>query len=426
MGRERTSGSGLETELAKHKGIEIHGGYLRVVFMWRRIRCRESLGLPITKANIKHAALLRAAILHEIKTGHFDYGRHFPNSKHATNYSSAKDERLGALLERYKPLKAVDITPMTEEKYGYALDICTALVGIDRLAGVLLPEDIQLLRTLLIADRAPSTVNHYLATFAGFLNWCETNGYCRKGLSEACNRFAMQGQEPDPLTRDEFQLLVDKGCLHPQDSAAITLAVYTGLRPGELCALAVEDVDLDAGQINITRAITANGTFKVPKTGKPRSVLLMPPAIEACRVLMSLVADHPARSIEVFQNRHEIRKDSVTPLLSPSTQARKKIINPWYVPTAWNTKWTAIQKRSGIRPRRPYQTRHTYACWCLTARGNLAFIAKQMGHKDFTMLVEVYAKWMDDESPYELQSIWAALQSQNSSNPLSLPRHRQF
>lgn len=412
MGRERTSGSGLETELAKHKGIEIHGGYLRVVFMWRRIRCRESLGLPITKANIKHAALLRAAILHEIKTGHFDYGRHFPNSKHATNYSSAKDERLGELLKRYKPLKAVDITPMTEEKYGYALDICTALVGIDRLAGVLLPEDIQSLRTMLIADRAPSTVNHYLATFAGFLGWCENNGYCRTGLSEACNRFAMQGQEPDPLTREEFQLLVDKGCLHPQDSAAITLAVYTGLRPGELCALAVEDIDLDAGQINITRAITANGTFKVPKTGKPRSVLLMPPAVEACRVLMSLVSDHPARPIEVFQNRHESRKESVTPVLSPSTQARKKIINSWYVPTAWNTKWAAIQKRSGIRPRRPYQTRHTYACWCLTARGNLAFIAKQMGHKDFTMLVEVYAKWMDDESPTELQRIWAGIQKQ--------------
>lgn len=101
----------------------------------------------------------------------------------------------------------------------------------------------------------------------------------------------------------------------------------------------MEDIDLDAGQINITRAITANGTFKVPKTGKPRAVLLMPPAAEACRVLLSLVADHPVRSIEVYQNRHESRKESVTPLLSPSTQARKKIINVWYVPTAWNTKW---------------------------------------------------------------------------------------
>lgn len=409
MGRERTSGSGLETELAKHKGVEVHGGNLRIVFMWRRIRCRESLGLPITRANIKHAALLRAAILHEIKTGHFEYGRHFPNSKHAINYSSVKDEKLGALLERYKPLKAVDITPMTEEKYGYALDICTGLIGTERLAGVLLPEDIQLLRTLLIADRAPSTVNHYLATFAGFLEWCEMNGYCRKGLSDACSRFAMQDREPDPLTRDEFELLVGKGCLHPQDSAAITLAVYTGLRPGELCALAVEDIDLEVGQIVISRAITAKGTFKVPKTGKPRTVLLMPPAIEACQILISLVADHSKRSIKVYQNRHESREEKVTPLLSPHTQARKKVINFWYVPTAWNTKWAAIQKRSGIRPRRPYQTRHTYACWCLTARGNIAFIAKQMGHKDFTMLVEVYAKWMEDESGTELALIWEGL-----------------
>jgi integrase len=35
--------------------------------------------------------------------------------------------------------------------------------------------------------------------------------------------------------------------------------------------------------------------------------------------------------------------------------------------------------------------------------GNLAFIAKQVGHKDFTMLVQVYAKWMDDESSGELR-----------------------
>lgn len=409
MGRERTPRSGLESELAKHKGIEIHGGNLRVVFMWRRIRCRESLGLPITKANIKHAALLRAAIIHEIKTGHFDYGRHFPNSKHATNYSTARDERLGALLERYKPLKAVDITPETEDRYGYALDICTHLTGKDRLAGTLLPEDIQQLRTLLIADRAPSTANHYLATFAGFMSWCESNGYCREGLAAACTRFAMQEREPDPLTQAEFSLLIEKGCLHRQDSAAITLAVYTGLRPGELCALAVEDIDIDQGQIRITRAITARGSFKVPKTGKPRTVMLMPPAIEACRVLIDLVKGNPQREIDVYHNRHESRAEKATPLISPATQARKKVINHWFVPTAWNTKWAAIQKRSGIRPRRPYQTRHTYACWCLTARGNLAFIAKQMGHKDFTMLVEVYAKWMDDESPTELSRIWENL-----------------
>ena len=219
----------------------------------------------------------------------------------------------------------------------------------------------------------------------------------------------MQYREPDLLTQSEFDLLVEKGCLHRQDSAAITLAVYTGLRPGELCGLAVEDIDLDQGQIRITRAITARGTFKLPKTGKPRTVMLMPPAIEACRILIDLVEGTSQLEIDVLHNRYESRLEKVTPLLSPATQARKKVINHWFVPTAWNTKWAAIQTRAGIRPRRPYQTRHTYACWCLTARGNLAFIAKQMGHKDFTMLVDVYAEWMDDESPEELSRIWKNL-----------------
>jgi len=414
VGRERAAGSSLETELAKHKGIEVHGGNIRIVFMWRRIRCRESLGLPVTKANIKHAALLRSAIIHDIKTGRFEYGHHFPESKHAYNYSNAADERLGVLLARYKPLKAVDITPMTEEKYGYALDICADLLGQDRLVGILMPADIQRLRTQLIATRAPSTANHYLATFAGFLSWCESNKFCQEGLASACVRFAMTDREPDPLTKEEFNLLISKGCLHAQDIAAVTLAVYTGLRPGELCALAVEDIDLVKGQIYVTRAITANGTFKVPKTGKSRLVLLMPPAIDACKKLIKYVANHPKRDIQIYTNRHECRSEQVTPLISPVTQARKTVINHWFIPTSWNTKWAAIQKRAEIRPRRPYQTRHTYACWCLTARGNIAFIAKQMGHKDFTMLVEVYAKWMDEESQKELEHIWSNLNKKSA------------
>jgi integrase len=410
MGRERPPACGLEAELEKHKGVEIHGSNLRITFMWRRRRCRESLGLPITKANIKHAAQLRAAILHEVKLGTFDYARHFPDSKQAGNYSNTKDERLHALLERYKPLKAVDITAETERRYGWALGICVELLGKDRLASLLLPEDIQKLRVELIEERATSTANHYLATLAGFLGWCESNSYCKPGLAAACVRFEMSDIEPDPLTQAEFKLLIEKGCLHPMDAAAITLAVYTGLRPGELCAVAREDIDIDAGLLKITRAITGSGTFKLPKTGKPRTIMLLPPALAACKTLLDISANAKPESITVYLNRHQTKLERVTPLLSPTTQARRTKVNAWFAPTAWNTKWGNIQRRAEIRHRRPYQTRHTYACWCLTARGNLAFISKQMGHKDFTMLVDVYGKWMDEESPNELQHIWSGMQ----------------
>ena len=90
MGRAVSAGSSIETELAKHTGIEIHGKSIRIVFMWRKRRCRETLGLPVTKANIKHAAQLRAAVLHDIKMGKFDYAQHFPDSPQAGNYSSSR------------------------------------------------------------------------------------------------------------------------------------------------------------------------------------------------------------------------------------------------------------------------------------------------------------------------------------------------
>lgn len=410
MGRAVSAGSGIEAELAKHTGIEIHGSSIRIVFMWRKRRCRETLGLPVTKANIKHAAQLRAAVLHDIKMGKFDYAHHFPESRQAGNYSSSRDERLAALLERYKPLKAVDITEETERRYNLALDICVEMLGKDRLGSVLLPEDIQKLRVELIETRATSTANHYLATLAGFLGWCEANGYCRLGLANACTRFEMTDRDPDPLTKSEVEDLLQKGCLHPMDRAAVTLAVYTGLRPGELCALAHEDVDLVRGVIHVNRAITSAGAFKLPKTGKKRTVLLFPPALEACRELLAFKHNIDPQTITVQLTRHESVPETVTPLISPRVQARKKHVNTWFIPSSWNSKWANIQRRAQIRPRRPYQTRHTYVCWCLVARGNLAFIAKQMGHKDFTMLVQVYAKWMDDESPNELLHIWSRLE----------------
>lgn len=72
--------------------------------------------------------------------------------------------------------------------------------------------------------------------------------------------------------------------------------------------------------------------------------------------------------------------------------------------------WGNLIRWAKIRPRHPYQTRHTFVCWNLTARGNLAFIANQMGHKDYSMLVSVYGRWMDTESPSELERIWEGMQ----------------
>lgn len=399
-------------------GIEIHGRSIRVAFMYKGVRHRHTLGMEPTKNNIKHAASLRSAALFALKSGNYNEVDFFPHSRASESGSGSK--RVADLCERYKPLKAVDITPETQSRYEVALNVCVETLGRNRLIDTLLPEDIQQLRADLIATRAVSTVNHYLATFSGFLYWCENNGYCGE-LGKHCVRFTKSNKDPDPLSYEEYQTLIDKGCLHPSDEAAVTLAVYTGLRPGELLALAVEDVATDFSKITVRRSITQSMTFKVPKTNKERSVLLFPPAQEALKALITEAEQREPDDLQVWLNRHESRVDRVRVLLSPKTQARRKMVNDYFVPSAWNTKWASLVRRAKIRPRPPYQTRHTYACWNLTAQGNLAFIANQMGHKDFSMLVNVYARWIDTESPRELDRIWEGMQNMTKIDP-NLPQ----
>jgi len=60
--------------------------------------------------------------------------------------------------------------------------------------------------------------------------------------------------------------------------------------------------------------------------------------------------------------------------------------------------WTPILERAGVRYRSPYHSRHTYACLMLTAGENPAWIARQMGHRDWGMIHKVYARWMPSEN----------------------------
>jgi integrase len=56
-------------------------------------------------------------------------------------------------------------------------------------------------------------------------------------------------------------------------------------------------------------------------------------------------------------------------------------------------------KRLGIRPRRQYDTRHTYATVCLSAGMAPAFIAQQLGNGIQTLLKH-YAKWINSSADW--------------------------
>ncbi len=80
-------------------------------------------------------------------------------------------------------------------------------------------------------------------------------------------------------------------------------AVYSGVRHGELAALAWEDVDLDKGVIHVCRNLTANGMFGPPKTAAGnRTIQLLSPALDALKAQHELTAGHPVSTI-TFHHR---------------------------------------------------------------------------------------------------------------------------
>ncbi len=63
---------------------------IQISFTYKGINCRERLKLQPSAANLKRAEQHRAAILHAIAQGTFDYGVTFPHSKSRFKFAETK------------------------------------------------------------------------------------------------------------------------------------------------------------------------------------------------------------------------------------------------------------------------------------------------------------------------------------------------
>lgn len=70
----------------------------------------------------------------------------------------------------------------------------------------------------------------------------------------------------------------------------------------------------------------------------------------------------------------------------------------WKSKQARNASYICFIIDMKVKYRRAYQSRHTYACWSLTAGANPNFIASQMGHTNAQMVYQVYGAWMSDNN----------------------------
>ncbi|MEG5491755.1 site-specific integrase [Enterobacter kobei] len=412
-------------------GVELHNGKIRITFTYRGIRCREVLrGWVVNSSNIKKAGNLRAVIVSEIQFGQFDYAARFPESKALKKFSSTK--RIGTfndLCEFFIDTKALEVSEATLHSIVSVVNTLKRVVGENtRLVDIQHADVLNYRKELLTGEvvnpsmpnrskkgRAPSTVNKQMAVLSEMLKLANRSQFILHAPYEGVSRLKLSKADPDPLLLHEYHALI---ALLPRKWVLIIIvSVHTGMRPGEVCALAWEDIDLKKGEIHVSRNLTNKGLFVPPKTDAGiRTITLLKPALDALKEQYEITGNSPRQQI-IFHHR-ELGKTETQNLrfvFSPERCTLGK--NRYFSKNSISYGWNRGTKLSGIRERNPYQSRHTYACWTLMAGANPSFIASQMGHEDARMVYEVYSKWIGDMNQDQVNML-------NNQMPTAMPPGR--
>lgn len=146
----------------------------------------------------------------------------------------------------------------------------------------------------------------------------------------------------------------------------------------------------------MNRNLTILGTFGPPKTDAGiRTLKLLAPALEALKAHRELTALQPKSRI-VFYHREYGKTEIQRLRFVFMPRMRKGEQKAYYSVSSIGDRWNAAVKRADIRRWNPYHTRHTFACWLLSAGANPSFIANQMGHENAQMVYEVYGAWIEE------------------------------
>lgn len=354
----------------RQRGITIRGNSLQLAFTYQGIRCRESLPMPPTKTALKELAQKLQVIKYEIRTGTFDYLKHFPHSKKACEFRKTRPDRytIREGLENWLKLAQTKCQHSTIRDYNSAI------------YHHLIPT----FGELTIAELTASMVKEWLAELP-CTNKRKNNILIplrqlyddlyhdeiidKNPLSRVKN-LSIDTREPEPFSAEEVSKILMQ--LQSQEKNLIQFAFWSGLRTSELIALRWQDIDLEQNRLYV-RIAKVRGHLKGTKTKSgSREITLQPQAREALLNQQSFTGKqnncvfHDPRTNQPWKDDQAIRK----------------------------TIWTPALKKTGIKYRNPYQTRHTFASTLLSRGEQPMFVAQQMGHKDWSMIIKVYGRWI--------------------------------
>ncbi len=369
--------------------IRQRNGQLFFDFRYCGVRCRELTTLTDTLANRHKMESVLKKIEFEISLGTFNYARYFPNSKTAMRITAKEmPAAVSPVISNSTPLFAEFAQQWKGEKrvewrHSYIVTVDSILAGhlvpafgsspvgsIDRAAILSFRSK---LGSIQVSDdgtesaRSSATINRVM----GILRQVMDEAAGRYGFSNPCltvKRLKVKKVDIEPFSMDEVRRIIDT--IRSDYKNYITVRFFTGMRSGEVHGLRWKHIDFERRQILIRETFTYGRMEYTKNDGSQRAIEMSQPVLEALKAHKPEIIDPEAY---LFCNRvgH--------PVDNKNFDARV---------------WQPLLRHMNLKPRRPYQMRHTCATLWLGAGENPEWIARQLGHTTTEMLFRVYSRYV--------------------------------
>ena len=294
----------------------------------------------------------------------------------------ADNLKLGEYLDRWLADSVSDtVRPTTFERYEQIVRIhIRPALGNLKIKNVTPAHVRGLYREKLEAGLSPRTVQYIHVTLHKALKQAVADGLIPRNATEAVTPPQVRKEEIRPLTAEQVKAFF---AIERDDrlEALYVLAVHTGLRQGELLGLKWDDVDLEAGTLQVRRTLTtAKGgpVLTAPKTkGSRRTVKLSQTALEALK-------SHLDGQLKEIDLAGDLWRENGLIFASESGEPldRRYITTHHFKP---------LLKKAGLPQIRFHDLRHTCATLLLSKNVNPKVVSEMLGHTTIAITLDTYS-----------------------------------
>lgn len=375
--------------------VSARSGLLYFDFRYAGQRCREYTKLEDTAANRRKMETALKKIESDIALNTFDYARYFPNSamveRLAGNKRQADESVASAVVPTPDtPLFRDFVTIWKSEKevewrHSYRLAVAsmlethllpafadTPIGAIDRAAllgfrSKLAEKRLRDARNAAGRTLNPTTINRIMGIVRQILEEGALR-YHYENPALKIKRLKVKRIDISPFDMTEVRKIVET--IRPDYRDYMTVRFFTGMRTAEAHGLKWKHIDFERREILIRETYSHGRTEYTKNDGSQREIHMSQPVMDA---LMRLKPSTPDGETYVFRTRNGLPIDNAN----------------------FNDRvWNPLLRHLGLKPRRPYQMRHTCATLWLAAGENPMWIARQLGHTTTEMLFRTYSRFV--------------------------------